>query len=289
MGRPTGEIVVDVVSSLLWATGIAALASGTLAQKGRFALMFHGKSPNIPAEGQPRLSIPEFEKIVTWVAKRFSFLTPEEFSLGRRPGVLMTFDDGFANNARNVLPVLHRHALPGLFFVSTQHVTNPSHWLGFVRQQAEKAWGTLDAVPPEVAADWYDGMSLEELREFAGDPLVTIGSHGVTHAILTECDDEQLDFELSRSRQLLQDWTSGPIDYLAYPRGDYDRRVAGRVQEAGYRHAFTIESSGLGLERFEIPRVGIYRAGAPYLGMKLSGLHRKPLRLVVESNGPGPA
>lgn len=245
--------------------------------------MFHGvssrKLKDIAAENQPRSSAAEFEDIMAWLAARFAFLTPEQYLEGWMPGVLLTFDDGLANNCRNVLPVLQKHEAPGLFFVSTQHVADPRDWLGFVRLQSERAWGGPQGVPEDVAQDWYDGMSREALRALAAEPLVTIGSHGVTHAILPECGDRDLDYELRDSKRFLEEIIGSPVNYVAYPRGDYDRRVIERTRTAGYTAGFTIDARNLGCARFELPRVGIYQAGAPYLSLKLSGLHRRPLAL----------
>lgn len=279
----------DAAGWLMWATGLAALASRTLADNGRFALLFHGVSshrlPNVHRLAQPHLTADELAFALDWLKRRFAFLTPEEFVLGHRSGVLLTFDDGFANNLHNALPLLHSFECPALFFVSIQHVTNPRDWLGFVRVQAEHVWGGVNHVPEAVARDMYDGLSVSELREFAADPWVTIGSHGVTHDVLTECTDEGLMSELQESRSFLENVTGSPVHYFAYPRGLYDARVAGQTEATGYRAAFAIDSIGLSRPDYEIPRVGIYQADRWYLGLKLSGLHRRPLPVIPEQVG----
>ncbi len=271
----------DTAAWLMWATGFTALASKTLVRNGRFALLLHGVSshrlPGIDRQAQPHFTVDELAILLEWLRDRFAFLTPEQYLVGDRPGVLLTFDDGFANNFYNALPVLRSFGCPALFFVSTQHVADPRDWLGFVRRQAEHVWGSLDSVPEAVARDWYDGLSAEELLTCAADPLVTVGSHGVTHSVLTECADAELTRELRESKSFLQDLTGGAVDYFAYPRGTYDARVAGQTEAAGYAAAFVIDSIGLGMHRFELPRVGIYQADHSYLGLKLSGLHRRPL------------
>jgi len=273
----------DTAGWLMWATGFTALASKTLVRNGRFALLLHGVSahrlPEIDRQAQPHFTVDELAILLEWLSRRFAFLTPEQYLVGDRPGVLLTFDDGFANNFRNALPVLRSFECPALFFVSTQHVADPRDWLGFVRRQAEEVWGSLDSVPEAVARDWYDGLNAEELQTCATDPLVTIGSHGVTHSVLTECADAELIRELRESKSFLQDLTGGAVDHFAYPRGKYDARVAGQTEAAGYAAAFVIDSIGVGAHLFELPRVGIYQADRSYLGLKLSGLHRRPLPL----------
>lgn len=268
---------------LLWSSGVAMVARKTVARQGRFALLLHGISsfrlPNVAPGIQPHLTADDLAYVLHWLRRRFDFLTPAEFLAAERPGVLLTFDDGFANNFRNALPVLRSFCAPALFFVSTQHVADPHKWLGFVGLQAEREWGSPGAVPESVAADWYDGMSVEELRQCSAEPLITVGSHGVTHAILTDCTDEQLADELRDSKRFLEAVIDTNVEYFAYPRGDYDARVARDTETAGYSAAFTIDSVGLGAAGFEVPRVGIYHADRKYLSLKLSGLHRRPLPL----------
>jgi peptidoglycan/xylan/chitin deacetylase (PgdA/CDA1 family) len=269
------------LANVLWATGIAAGASKALATRGRFALLLHGISgerlPDLDRLAQPHLTSSDLAVLLTWLKERFALLTPEEFLAAETPGVLLTFDDGFANNLTYALPVLHSFKAPAVFFVSTQHVLSPRDWLGFVRMQAESVWGSLDEVPDVVARDWYDGMSVAELTQCAADPLITIGSHGVTHTLLTQCDDTRLAHELRESKVFLEKVTKRTVTLFAYPHGDYDARVAHETRAAGYTAAFAIDPIGVGAPFLELPRVGVYQVDRPYLSLKLSGLHRRPL------------
>lgn len=275
MGR-----LIDFSASLLWPLWRAARA--TLPSNARFALLFHAISKHwyrdIPAEVQPDLTINEFSLILTWLKDYFGFLTPEEFLSSTKSGVLLTFDDGLANNLDNVLPVVDEHAAPAIFFVTTQHVERPRDWLPAIRARALKHWKRLEDVPDEIAAEFYDGMSRDGLRLCARNPLVTIGSHTVSHPFLTRCDKARLQFELHSSKRLLRELTGQEVDLFAYPTGNYDRRVAEAVNSAGYRAAFAVNSHNIGIPPFEIPRIEIYSANRAYLAAKLSGLHRRPIR-----------
>lgn len=282
MSRPNHQRGLSYAAGwTLWATGVSAAASRVLTRRGRFALLLHRVYPPLPenynAPSHSQLTVADLKDLLGWLRRRFVFLTPAEYFAEDKPGVLLTFDDGFANNCRHALPVLRMFECPAIFFVSTQHVAMPRDWLGFVKEEVIRFWGSMENVPENVAQDWYDGMSIKEVQQCAADPLVSIGSHGVTHAILTDCDDEHLTRELRESKSFLERITERPVEYFAYPRGKYDRRVLVETEAAGYRAAFVIDSLGLGAHRFEIPRVGIYRADSSYLSLKLSGLHRRPL------------
>lgn len=272
----------DVVSWGLHQLGFADLARKRLVGDGRFALNFHGVSSHhyedIPRDLQPHHSISEFRQVLEWLSAHFSFLGVNEFLTGDRAGVLLTFDDGHANNLLNILPILAEFQAQGLFFISTQHVRNPRDWLPFIRKNALRGWGSESRVPDDFARDCWDGLSEAQVVELSRSPWAVIGSHTVTHPSLVDCSDEQLNAELVESRRTLEKICGHSVDYLAYPYGEYDRRVAEAARAAGYSAAYAVDPLPIGLPAFEIPRVGIYNFFPTYLNVKLSGLHRRAVK-----------
>lgn len=93
---------------------------------------------------------------------------------------------------------------------------------------------------PELPPDEYDAISWPQAREMdaAG---VEIGSHTLTHPILTRVADQRLQDELRGSRGRVEAEMDRAIDLLCYPNGDHDRRVVRAARDAGYRCAVTIE------------------------------------------------
>ena len=236
----------------------------------------HTKIPHPPRESQPYLDKTDLHQMLSWLSRRFRFLNPDQFLNGEKDGVLLTFDDGFANNFTNVLPLLEEFNAPAVFFISTQHVSEPGNWLPATMKMAQLGWGHEKDIPREIAIDCYNGMSEEQLRVAARNPLVTVGSHSVSHPFLSQVPTSQLKFELESSRKYLQKISSQAVDLFAYPTGDYNRVVAEAVRDYGYRSAFAMDPLSVGLLGFEIPRVGIYEPHSYYLSLKLSGLHRRP-------------
>lgn len=243
--------------------------------------MFHGvssmKRMDIKRDAQPYLDRSEFRSVLQWLSRRFHFLTPNEFLTTERAGVLLTFDDGFANNAKNVLPLLEEYQAPAVFFVTIQHIVEPRNWLLATRKMAIEGWGSEGSVPEDHARDWYDGMSLEQLRSVASHPLITIGAHSVSHPFLTQSRDEQVLQEVQQSRMWLEEQTGRTVDLFAYPTGDYDERIMALTKMAGYRAAFAADGTKELNSPYAIPRIGIYSSKRWYLMLKLSGLHRRPL------------
>ena len=68
-------------------------------------------------------------------------------------------------------------------------------------------------------------MSWEELKAFACDPLVTIGSHSITHCNLAKQSEEITHQEMAISRARIEEALQRPVLHLAYPYGD--RHAAG--------------------------------------------------------------
>ncbi len=272
-----------------WITGMAALARRVLTRERSFVLTFHGVSTRrdtgLATAAQPSFDVAELRATLRWIRHRFDFLTPRQLLYGERCGVLLTFDDGFANNPGNALPVLEELEAPAVFFVSAQHVRDPRDWLPATRETARRHWRREDLVPASIARDFFDGMTRDQLAHCAEHPLLTIGSHTVSHPFLTGCDDAALARELERSKALLEQWCGHRVDLFAYPAGDYDLRVAHATRAAGYRAAFAEDSRQVGLLPYEIPRIGLYDCRAPYLAAKLSGLHRRalPTRRIFEA------
>ncbi len=95
------------------------------------ALLYHG----VPAlERETGLSRDVFDRHVGFLKEHFELVAPEAADDPRRASdrirVILTFDDGFRNNAEVVAPVLRSHGVPAVFFVSTRH-SAPGKYLWF--------------------------------------------------------------------------------------------------------------------------------------------------------------
>lgn len=262
--------------------GLGAILRKVLVRSGRFALEFHGvggkEFRELPKPLRPYLNRRDLWKILEWCSKRFPFLTPEEFLRGSQSGVLLTFDDGLANNFEVALPVLEEFSAPAILFVTTSHISEDGARLGFINQAAAVAGYDLESASKEVLMGALSGMTPTMLKACAGHPLITIGSHTISHPCLSRISDAQLTRELQDSKSWLEKFCCRKVRFLAYPFGDYDERVIRATVEAGYQAAFVETTRGLGGRQFEIPRVGVYASMSSYLEAKTSGLFGKPVQ-----------
>src|SRR5262249_28281995 len=131
---------------------------------------------------------------------------------------LITFDDGYRNVCRNGLPILRSLGVPCVLF-PVAGVADMSGWLlpallGYYREdmmdfgQLKKSLGTM---PAGARRKWlrenftreqlpecdYSLASWDELRGAIDGGLVEIGSHTMSHELLTTCDNGLLNDELA--------------------------------------------------------------------------------------------
>lgn len=111
-------------------------------------------------------------------------------------------------------------------------------------ERKQKAVATLadllEVELPEQAPREFAAMTWEQVREMdaAG---VEIGSHTLTHPILTQVGDARLDREMVGSKSRLEAELGRAVSLFCYPNGDADTRVIRAARRAGYRAAVTIE------------------------------------------------
>ena len=87
-----------------------------------------------------------------------------------------------------------------------------------------------------------DFLDWDEVRQLAAMGF-SLGSHTLTHPILSRLDPDALHSELAGSRAIIESEIKVPIDSLAYPNGgpsDYVQRVQEAARQTGYKYAFAV-------------------------------------------------
>ena len=162
-----------------------------------------------------------------------------EGSLPERSAVF-TFDDGYASTER-AADVLAGFGYPGTVFVVPPFVESGSRlsWFGVEHEEPQHmrplGWDQLAALS---AAGWE------------------VGSHTLTHPLLTVADDAALSRELADSRSQVADHL-GDCRAVAYPYGQADSRVAAAAREAGYDVGYTLTGAHTADEPMLRPRIGL--------------------------------
>lgn len=182
--------------------------------------------------------------------------------------VLVTFDDGFADNHEHAFPVLKATGVPATIFVATDLIgTDTQLWFETVahllmRAPAKSVLPLLHGLPAEVPeapgerralivsvqrmlkrqaeekrSTWVqrlqqqfgalaDPSQQEHTRMLTWDQVremhrggIEFGSHGASHAVLSQLSAPELAGELRRSRETLQRELGIDARALAYPVG----------------------------------------------------------------------
>jgi peptidoglycan/xylan/chitin deacetylase (PgdA/CDA1 family) len=131
-------------------------------------------------------------------------------SLGPGKPIVISFDNGYASQYTNALPVLK-----GLGWVGVEDLQ--------VSGLSPSDGGLSDVqIRGLIAAGW-------ELE-----------SQGTSHVDLTALDPTQLSGQIATARQTLRSRYGVPVNWFSYPSGDYDATVIEAVRAAGYVGATTV-------------------------------------------------
>jgi peptidoglycan/xylan/chitin deacetylase (PgdA/CDA1 family) len=85
-------------------------------------------------------------------------------------------------------------------------------------------------------------LSWDEARDMAGDGLVTLYPHTVSHPILSQCSDDKVAWEITESCATLERETGRAPKVFAYPNGrpqDFDARAQEVLRGRGVRWALS--------------------------------------------------
>lgn len=144
-------------------------------------------------------------------ARRIPWLRPTSLMTGSpaETGCWLTIDDGHRSILTHAFPLLEKRSIPATIFV----------------------------IPERVGASGY--LSYEEIRSLIRTGLISVGSHGLSHRLLTKLPDAEIRHELQASRAILEDELNCEITIFAVPMGGYTSRVGRLAESAGYRLVLT--------------------------------------------------
>lgn len=234
-------------------------------------LMYHGT---------PRREAAALERQLRLVRLAFPIVPLDQLASGSNAGgngrarVALTFDDGLRNNVEVAYPILRKLGLSATFFVCPGLIER-GQWLW--NHEARQRLLSLGRPVVEVEAtiermktlkiaerrrieeeiraatprfdptaeqrEEFDLATWEELRGL--DPrTVTIGSHTMTHPILTSLDEDETEAETRDSRFALERRLDREVSIFCYPNGDLNDGALASARRY-YRSAVTTEAGCL--------------------------------------------
>jgi len=162
---------------------------------------------------------------VGYLSLRSAAFVPATLQPFQRPLVSLTFDDGYATDYTNVLPVLQRYGINATHYVVTGLVGNSNR-----------------LTPSQIIA-------LHALGE-------EVGSHSVTHPNLATLSPAALLTELADSQQFLNTLGTGPVLSIASPYGSYGTGTLSAISDHYQSHR-TIDTGFNYRNRFDCHRLKV--------------------------------
>jgi peptidoglycan/xylan/chitin deacetylase (PgdA/CDA1 family) len=172
------------------------------------------------------ISNAQFAREVRWLKKRFSLVSLDEAQRrlqcgdNRETCVSITFDDGYADNCLEAIPLLIEEKIPFTYFVTVQNMISGEPFAHDLKLGLRLAPNTQEQI-------W--GMAA------AG---IEIGSHAFSHANLGPISDPlTLYHEVCASKEELQKTIGRPVRYFAFPYGLYENLNSAAfalAEKAGY-------------------------------------------------------
>jgi len=200
-------------------------------------LMYHAFGDVVPEGMKPDLCVRPraFDKQVALLKRKgYTFLTVSEMleRADLTKCVVLTFDDGFADNAEIALPILRKHQAKATIFI------------------AQKS----DIEAARMLSD-------EQLRELASDPLIELGAHTLNHVNLSRVDAATAEAEIVGSKAYVESYTGRPCVSFAYPYGRFTDGTIELLKRHGFRSAVTVRKGFAPLtDCYCIRRTGVLRS-----------------------------
>ena len=211
--------------------------------RGPIVLMYHGTTVDKPTS-QYSIEAHLFKQHVAyladngWQTRLIKDLACPELLTPKT--VIITFDDGYADNFEGALLPLVDHNMQATWFITTDCIGKYAHWMG--------------SNMPETRM-----LDKQQLREMA-DQGMEIGSHTCSHPDLGRLPyAEQVD-QVRASKELLESLLDSSVPSFAYPYGRYNADSVKALRKAGYQFACSVRSgwSLKGSDLLAIRRVTVF-------------------------------
>lgn len=175
-----------------------------------------------------------FARQIDWLAERFELISLEEvhrrLSSGQnsRTAVSITFDDGYAENCQEAIPLLVRRRIPCTYFVTLENMLTGAPFTHDVCLGRR--------FPPNNG---------EQLRAMAAAGI-EIGAHGYRHLDVARISDpRELQREIVDGGRQLADFLGRPVRYYAFPFG-HIHNISAEALEAAHSAGYEAVCSSFG-------------------------------------------
>ncbi len=199
-------------------------------------LMYHHV---LPKAGFIASAVEQFEAQMRFLAEnQWHTLTSEEFAAFKRrefsppkKSLLITFDDGWRDNAVYAYPILRHYGLKATMFLVTEWVEKASQAPEtYEPLQHKECKNTVPRHPGKVIVNWDEVASMQDVFDFH--------SHTHTHAD-GYFETIPWEEEFTLSKEMLKKRLDIDSRHLCWPRGRYDSSLIALAGKAGFDILYT--------------------------------------------------
>ena len=214
-------------------------------------LMYHNVDEKA---GFNTVSAENFERQLRYVQQHWQLTDMDTYVRECRTNpraATVTFDDAYACIITHVLPIIQELDIPITVFVPVSHVGKSNTW-------------------DEHIADFkkINILSWDEIEKLSQHPLITFGSHGMSHTSFGNLSITQIESELKESKRILETHLQRKVDYFAFPYGqrkDFGCATPELLYEVGYKAAMTTlwKRNNLNENPYRLHRVEVRPTDSP--------------------------
>ena len=245
-----------------------------------------------------------FDRVVCLLKRKYTMISANDIidyycNDGKLPrnSCLITVDDGDNTSYDIIYPILKKHQVPAIFFISPEKTMRSGKHRNFWYQEAlhcdqgealmtkihqgrytiDEIWDMIDVYKSEhQVKDLPDqNMTLEQVLEIDREGLVAIGAHTMDHPFLARESDNKSQYEIVESIRQLESLLGHPISCFAYPNGipgeDFGEREMQTLKMTTCKIAFSTKAKDFSKSDniYAIPRYGLSTGSMTFIRLKL--------------------
>jgi peptidoglycan/xylan/chitin deacetylase (PgdA/CDA1 family) len=248
------ERVRDLAETVLGGVGYTGIYQ-KLPDRNNIVLMYH----SVGGAGHASIQPSTFESHIKWLSNTYDIVDlPDVLVSGENKKVALTFDDGYVSFYDCVYPILKKYSIPATVFVIGKTLQEPdSH-------------GNEEC------------MAVDQLTDLKESPLVTIGSHTMTHPHLSKISDiSDIEYEINGGTEYIESEVGIDIQRFCYPHNDWSEDARDVVSKT---HDIAVNGGEVYIPKqvdiYRIPRIDAAKS-LPVLKFRSSDFHTE-LRTYID-------
>lgn len=277
----------DQIKVLLGNTNLLNISKGN-----RYIFVYHDISNRSSIQHSPHYStfIDSFKKQIELIYSAFDIVPLNEIVSNERMNpkknyAAITFDDGFSSILSNAHPILNTYKIPYFVFINGSAVINNQNWLAnlemnttessycdkLLKLSSTNLSEEKDPINAIIRSGYFGKsfrknyqikhstnklfLNIEDVQYLLTQG-VEFGNHSHDHFVLSSTNSEEVDYQISRTQDILQAISTEKINHFAIPFGHkthYNQSTIDKLRTSGYKYIYTTNPNRFRAQDLEKP------------------------------------